>query len=370
MTYHASNGGGSALCVWVSNNGATPTLFDCGTPSAQWDYVPAGGTTKFILAGGGSASATPVISTFTVTGVAGTQPYIHASPSTVTVPYGSASADTTVTWSAPGYSALDWWTSTNGGAWQWGLNSQASGTTALPINPGQTVAIRLYPYSSTHAGEGGTANVLASVVINGVQGAQPHVTATPNPVVVPYGSTSANTSVAWSAPGYSALDWWVSINGSAWQWSFNSQPTYTTTLPINPGETVSMRAYPYSATHAGEGGSANIVMSINITGVEGAQPTFSADPAHVIVPVGATTGSTTIHYNAPGYSGLDWWLSTNGGPFQWAVNGPASGASQLSPLNVGSTYQIRFYPYSSDISHPGEGGAANVLGQVTITVSH
>jgi len=264
----------SSVCIWTSKSGAAPTNWICqgASGSATYTGVPAGGYTKFFLSTNANGTApNPVLSTTTVSGVAGAQPYIHPSGSIV-VPHGATSVDTTFTWSAPGYAGLDWWKSTNNGPWEWSLNSVASGSAVVPVTAGQTIALRLYSYSS-------------------------------------------------------------------------------------------------DPSHPGEGGTANVVASTTITGVSGAAPQFSAVPSQVIVPLGSTSGNTTIFYNAPGYVGLDWWLSTNGGSWQWAASSQAAGNNVL-PVAVGTTYAIRFYPFSSDPSHPGEGGTANLLGTVTVTASH
>jgi len=224
---------------------------------------------------------------------------------------------------------------------------------------------------STNADGAAPNPVLSTVTVNGIAGAQPTIHATPNPVIIPWGSTSANTTVTWSAPGYAGLDVWTSTNGGPWVWSVSAQSSYSVVLPISAGQTVGMRLYPYSSdsSHPGQGGTANLLASTTITGVAGAQPTFSANPSHVVVPAGSTTGNTTVSWNAPGFAGLDLWTSTNGGAYQWSASAQASGSSVLS-VTIGNTYSIRFYPYNSDSTHPNEGGTLGLLGTVNITVSH
>ena len=106
--------------------------------------------------------------------------------------------------------------------------------------------------------------------------------------------------------------------------------------------------------------STGILTSLSVTSTQGAQPTFRITPSHVVVPLGQTTGSFTLSWNAPGYATLDLWGKVNNGPWQFGLE--ILGSSSVgSPLDVGTTYSYRFYPH---------GNSTQLLGEISVSASH
>jgi len=260
------------ICIWAGNNGATPSKWACNGTSASnlvWPYVPAGGSTKFILAMSDSAPS-PVLSTVTVTGTAG--------------------APTTFTFK-PAY------------------NLVSTGPTS--------------------------ANVL--------------IPATASPTTGPFG-------FQWNAPGYDALDLQGQVNNGPWQSPVWIAPSGVNGDNIPLGTTYNYRLYPHGATTP-------LLASLSVTGIAAPAPTFSINPAHVIVPLNATTGSFTFTWNAPGYETLDLvgQVVTNGvaGPWGSPVWIAASG-NNGDNIPVGTTYNYRFYPH---------GDSVHIIGTLSVTAS-
>lgn len=237
------------ICIWAGNNGAAPSKWACNGTSASnlvWPYVPAGGSTKFILAMSDSAPS-PVLSTVTVTGIAGAQPTMAASPASIVVPYGAMSGNTTISWNAPGYSTVDWCGNTNGGAWQFaGLTTAESGSVGAPVPPGTTYGYRIYAHGN--AGQCGTAGLLASTSVTAVQGAQPTFTISPTHVIVPLNATTGPYTLTWNAPGYDSIDVIGRDNGGAWGAPFNIAASGTTGDNLAVGVTREYRFYPHGNT--------------------------------------------------------------------------------------------------------------------------
>ena len=247
VSYTSANA--NQICVWVSNNAAAATLWTCNGASASnlvWSKVPAGGNSKFLLTTSNSTPS-PVLHTATVNGVAGAQPTMYASPPSLVVPYGAMSASTTVYWSAPGYSSVDWCGSTNGAPWQFAaLTTAASGSAGVPVPPGTTYAYRIYNHGN--AGQCGAAGMLASAAVTATQGAQPTFAVSPSHVIVPTGATSGTFTMSWNAPGYPSLDVVGQTNGGAWGAPFNIPASGNTGSNITVGTTYSYRFYPHGDT--------------------------------------------------------------------------------------------------------------------------
>jgi len=185
------------------------------------------------------------------------------------------------------------------------------------------------------------------------------MSASPSSVVVPYGAANAPTTVSWNAPGYSSLDWCGKIGTGAWQFAGLVTPgSGSVGTPMPPNTTYGYRLYAHGA--ATNCPSTGILASLSVTSTQGAQPTFRVTPSHVVVPLGQTTGSFTLSWNAPGYATLDLWGKVNNGPWQFGLE--ILGSSSVgSPLDVGTTYSYRFYPH---------GNSTQLLGEISVSASH
>lgn len=337
---------GGNLIVWKD---------DVGAGSANFAVSPNSTYTFYAFQHHYSTSNSTSVVVHTTAGAA---PSMHASPATVTVPWGMASSATTVTWNAPGYGTLDWCGSTNGGAWAFsGLQTLESGNVGVPMTPGTTYAYRLYPHGQ--AGTCTTTNLLTSLTVSAVSGPQPTMSASPSSVVVPYGAANASTTVSWNAPGYSSVDWCGKVGTGAWQFAgLVTAGSGSVGVPMPPNTTYGYRLYAHGA--ATNCPSTGILTSLSVTSTQGAQPTFRITPSHVVVPLGQTTGSFTLSWNAPGYATLDLWGKVNNGPWQFGLE--ILGSSSVgSPLDVGTTYSYRFYPH---------GNSTQLLGEISVSASH
>lgn len=357
LTFNAQNTTGT--CIWTSTNGAAAGLWSCNGASgnASWPYLTAGSSTKFILTTSNTAPS-PVLAQVTVSATAGARPTMSANPAAVVVPYGAANAATTITWNAPGYSLIDWCGKIGSGAWSYsGLQTGGSGSTGTPMPPNTTYGYRLYAHGAATGCP--STGILASLTVTSTQGAQPTMSATPSTVVVPYGAQDAPSTIAWNAPGYSSVDWCGKINNGAWSFGgLQTGGSGSTVQPVPVNTTYAYRLYAHGA--AAGCPSTGILASTTVTAVQGAQPTFSINPSHVIVPLGQTSGTFTMTWNAPGYPSLDLWGKINNGPWQFGLQIPAN-SSTGSPIDVGTTYGYRFYP-------PGD--SSHLLGELSVTASH
>ena len=144
-------------CVWIeSQPGGFPRLWACsgsGSHSGVWSYVPNGGTTKFWISGGGSASSSPMLASVVVTGNPGLAPILSASPAVVAIPSGQTTGNTTVSYnlSGSGHSTMCVWILSTGGVqrlWACGGATLSQvwpyvpkgGNTKFSLSPSQTSA--------------------------------------------------------------------------------------------------------------------------------------------------------------------------------------------------------------------------------------
>ncbi|HTA65238.1 MAG TPA: hypothetical protein VK753_07020 [Xanthomonadaceae bacterium] len=156
----------SKACVWVTTEGVGTQLWSCdGNAATQtWPYVSAGVSQTFILSPN-STSASPVLSSVVVTGVEGTAPKIHASPTVVTVRSGQTDGSTTVSYNLIGsdYSSMCIWASNNGQPAQlWACGSDFTFSQVWPYVPkGGTTKFWLNPSRTS------SSQVLATITVTG-----------------------------------------------------------------------------------------------------------------------------------------------------------------------------------------------------------
>lgn len=256
LTWNAP--GYTGACVWISNNGGTPSPMSCGgaasSGSVLWPYIPSSGNTKFFLAPSNTNPSVSTLATLTVNGIPGAQPtmklvpkynLVETSPTSGNVLIPATASPTqgpfTFTWNAPGYPSVDLQGQTNGGPWLEPFNITASGTTDQPMPLGTTYNYRLLPH-------GATSPVLATLSVSGIAAPAPTFSTVPSQVIVPVGSTAGSFTLKWNAPGYEMLDMTGQTNGGAWSAPFGIGPSGTSVQPISVGTTYNYRFYPRGDT--------------------------------------------------------------------------------------------------------------------------
>jgi hypothetical protein len=206
---------------------------------------------------------------------------------------------------------------------------------------------------------------LATKTVTGIAGAQPTLKLVPKYNLVQTGPSSGNVLIpatasptsgpftfSWNGPGYPSLDLQGQVNGGAWLSPLNIPASGSSDQPISLGTTYTYRLLPHGATSP-------ILATLSVSGVAAPAPTFSINPAHVVVPPGSNEGSFTFTWNAPGYESLDLAGQVNGGawgaPFAISKSG-----SSTQPIPVGTTYNYRFYP-------PGD--TVHIIGTLSVSAS-
>jgi len=282
-------------------------------------------------------------------------PVFTMTPTTVLIPATETTGPYTYTWRAPGYPSLDVVGRLNNGTPTAPFNIPSSGSASDRIAIGSTGRYTFYPH-------GNTTTVLGTLIVSGVAAPLPVFVANPTHIVT--NGATGNTTLTWSAPGYTAIDWCSRTNTQGWHCDGVTTPSAgSTVVPVPVGTTYGGRIYPHGS--ANQGGTYQLLGEVSVDATSSGAPTFSANPAHVIVPAGGTTGNTVVMYSAPAYTGLDWCRKIDAGSWTYAANSPAVGKSTL-PVTVGSTYGIRFYPLGTS----GSCTTVNRLGEVTITATH
>jgi V8-like Glu-specific endopeptidase len=181
-----------------------------------------------------------------------------SAPATVQVGSWASTAPFTITYNAPGYISLAWWISWNGGPLVNGhlSTSGGSGTISQEIFSNSTVRLEIFS-------RGNTTTPIGSLTVQGVVAAPATFSATPVHIVVPASATSGNTTVTWSAPGYTSIDWWGQTNNGPWQGgTLTTAPTGTVVVTVPVGTTYSWRLYPHGARN--EGGTTTLLGQVTV----------------------------------------------------------------------------------------------------------
>jgi len=194
------------------------------------------------------------------------------------------------------------------------------------------------------------------------------VTASPSQVTVPYGQTYGIGYATWSSPTNSPVYIWVdSTYGSTVQTVYWTSGVSRSNVPwsfVRLGGTTQFLMSPSSTT-------LTILAASNIIGgVQGAAPTLSINPTHVVVPVGQTSGTFTLSWSAPGYASVDiWGLINNTGPWNGPVGAPPT-SNTGDNISVGTTYTYRIYAPGSPGPNSTQPSTGDLAAQVTTYASH
>lgn len=195
------------------------------------------------------------------------------------------------------------------------------------------------------------------------------VTATPAQVTVPYGQMYGTGYASWRSPTNATGYIWVkSTYGSTVQTDLWTNGVSRSNVPwtyVRLGGTTQFLMSASSTSYAPILAASNI-----ITGVQGAAPYLRIDPAHVIVPAGQTSGTFSMNWSAPGYSGVDIWGQTNNtGAWSGPVGAPATSSTGAN-ISVGTTYTYRIYAPGSPGPNSSQPSTGDLAAQVTTYASH
>jgi hypothetical protein len=184
-------------------------------------------------------ASSPLLGSFTVSGVAAPPPVFYVTPSSGQVPIGpyATQGPYSFGWNAPGYTSLDIWGQVDNGSWQFGATVDSADSLGNTIAAGVHHRYRFYPH-------GDSVNILGSLSVVGVTTETPTFTISPSTVVVPANQTTGPFTFTWRARGYVSLDVWGRVNGGPWQFGLNIPPTGNNGANIPVGDTWEYGFFP------------------------------------------------------------------------------------------------------------------------------
>jgi hypothetical protein len=299
---------------------------------------------------GATVVASTILATIHITVIGVTPPKIVADPMQVIVPYGSASAQTKITWTVL-CDCANWRTDIayklNGGPWVYWKNDARAGSDFFSVKPGDTVNFYAYQHHYDY-----TNSML--ITVTGTAGAQPQLTA-PGQVVVPYGLASENVTVSWSAPGFGQVSFYGTQNlqnPGQIQCLGSAADTGAGQIGLAVGEKLTLWMLPNTSCVAGTFatvlptaplGTASIIASA------GAAPTLTATPKTVSIPTGQSSGGFTLSWAAPGYDQVSFYAQSNlqnSGQIVCLGSGGGSGSAAES-IPVGDVISFWLLPYTA-----------------------
>jgi hypothetical protein len=249
--------------------------------------------------------------TDSVNAVQGAQPTLSIVPTPVVVPAGQSSGTYSMSWTAPGYPSVDLWARFNNtGAWSGPVGAQPNSSYGDNLTVPNRVTWRTYaPGSAGPNSAQPSTGLLKEATTYAAQGAQPTFSISPVPVVVPAGQTSGSYSMSWTAPGYPSVDLWGRFNNTgAWSGPVGAQPNSSYGDNLASPNRVTWRTYaPGSAGPNSAQPNTGFMKEVTTYTTQGAQPTFTITPTHIIVPAGQTSGTYSMSWTAPGYPSVDLW---------------------------------------------------------------
>jgi hypothetical protein len=171
--------------------------------------------------------------------------------------------------------------------------------------------------------------------------AKPDISAAANPVIVPYGATTAAATVTWTAVSNDSswrTDVAYKLNGaSIVRWK-SDQPAGSASLSLHAGDSVIFYAYQH---HHDESYS----NQVTVTAVAGGSPLITA-PSVVTIPYGKSIGTYPLTWDTPGYLSVDVYgdNSLTGTQHQFLGTAPSPGSAQ-EPVSVGEIANVAFYSH-------------------------
>ena len=347
-----SVGGGNAFHVTVDCGGGEQLMAStgAGTHNVVAPWITIGSSCTFRLRS--NTVTGTVLSTVTVIGVT-TNGAITGVPTTVVIPPDQSVGSTNIGWVGE-YGSVFHVTVDCGGGEQL-MSSTGPGThsvTAPWITVGSSCLFRLR--SETVNGP-----ILDSVTVTGVAGTGPNpsgsISVSPSTVAIPAGQSSGSTTVGWNGQNASVFVVTGDCGSGEAPFASSGAGSYSQVAAwITVGANCVFRLRADNA-------SGPLLGSATVTGVAGqtASGGISASPTTVTIPVGQSTGSSTISWNSTGVSQAYVMSSCGGGAqstFATSGVGSFSQAANIIPVGSSCTFQLR----ANDT-------AGQLLGSVTVT---
>lgn len=315
-------GGINSLCSYPWTSGYYSICFYPGACFNEYEYtsyydIPVGGTLRFCSAAGVPAGWVVTQMNLTpscpggndsimqhVSCISGrdTNCYpqsasISASPKTLTIPYGQSAGSTTISWNTTNYSNPCVWIQNSGASSPslWACSGGGAHSATWPYVPyGGTTTLWI-----SNGGSSSPSPNVAQVVVTGLAGAAPTISASPNPVFIPVGKSTGSTTVSWNAAGYSSTSVYVSMDGGAKSLMASSGTTGTSTPNwIQGGHSYSFSLHP-------TGNTATTLTSVNVQGKQlGTWVNMGVDfgPCGVLTST-CTVGDQVSAHSGPGTAG-------------------------------------------------------------------
>jgi hypothetical protein len=272
---------------------------------------------------------------------------LSANPNPILAGPGAQTGTTTLTWNVP-QSAVEIHLGSPGGPMFAGGGATGSATTGNWVINGMVFYLQDASQGTTTS----PANTLATVTAQ-VKPIGGTLTASPNPILVPAGTTGPQvTTLNWYAPNSTTVEVHLGSPGGTLFVRGGSQGAAATGTWVTDG----MTFYLQDATSGDVNSPSNTlaVLTIHIQ-TQPSTATFAANPNPIILSPGNTNGETTLFWTVPGATLTEVHLGSATGPLFAAVNGPTGSATTGYWVTDGMTF------YLQDASN----GSSNTVGTVT-----
>jgi hypothetical protein len=235
-------------------------------------------------------------------------PVVSYSPNPAIVPYGQSSMPLTVSYSgSPGnpttciYQAKDTTDPHNPIASS--CSSPTAGSAIFTVLAGHSYLFWI--------GDNNPVTQWAKTAyFNVTQGPAATISATPNPVIIPFGKSSNTNTLSWNAPYYSQATLYgvqnISNPGQILCLG-NVSSVQSVSETVVPNEVATLYLTAPTGCAAGTvvpSAPAPVLGQVTVTTQQGARPALHASANPVTIPVGQSSQSYTLSWTAPGYSSV------------------------------------------------------------------
>jgi hypothetical protein len=215
------------------------------------------------------------------------------------------------------------------------LQDATKGTTTSPANTLGQVTVQVKPIGGT-------------------------LTASPNPILVPAGTTGGQvTTLNWYAPNSTAVEVHLGSPGGPLFTGGGSQGAAVTGAWVNDGATF----YLQDASSGNSNSSAN-TLAVTTVHIQTQTNTsqFAANPNPIVAAAGSTAGETTLSWTVPGATKTEVHLGSATGPLFASTTGPTGIATTGYWVNNGLTFYLQN-------TSSGPASASNTVGVLTAQVT-